>query len=217
MSTSPTASGGEHVPTVSAGFDEKASELAKTYAEALLNAAVKAGKPEDVLGELDAIRDFVAGKFPTFALLMRSPVRSVAQKDQLLVKLFEGKALPTTVHFLRVLNRHGRLELLGSILNSARVLWERRQNRRKVAVRSARPLSDGQKDALRDLLARSLRATPVLSAEVDPALIGGLIVQIGDVVYDGSVRNHLEQLRNRLIEGKTHEIQSRRDHFSHSE
>jgi F-type H+-transporting ATPase subunit delta len=61
-----------------------------------------------------------------------------------------------------------------------------------------------------------LAATPVPSYQVDPALIGGLIVQIGDDVYDASVRSRLQQLRNRLIEGRTHEIQSRRDQFSYS-
>src|SRR2546430_2054695 len=60
-----------------------------------------------------------------------------------------------------------------------------------------------------------LGATPVVRLVVDPSLIGGLVVQVGDHVYDASVRNRLEQLRQRLIEGKTHEIQSRRDHFSY--
>ena len=59
-------------------------------------------------------------------------------------------------------------------------------------------------------------ATPVITLEVDPSLIGGLVVQVGDEVYDASVRTRLEQLRGRLIERKTHEIQSRRDHFSYS-
>ncbi len=61
-----------------------------------------------------------------------------------------------------------------------------------------------------------IHATPVITLEVDPALIGGLVVQVGDAVYDASVRNRLERLRGRLIERKTHEIQSRRDHFSYS-
>lgn len=217
MSAAQAAPEGGHAPLHPTAFDEKSSELAKTYGDALLNAAEKAGNAEEVLDELDAIRDFVAGKYPAFALMMRSPVRSVADKDQVIVRAFEGRAMPAAVNFLRVLNRHGRLEMVGPILQSARVSWERRQNRRRVTVRSAVPLSDDQQGALRDRLARALGATPVLALQVDPALIGGLVVQVGDVVYDGSVRNRLEQLRNRLIEGKTHEIQSRRDHFRHPE
>ena len=148
---------------------------------------------------------------------MGSPVRTAADKDRLIAQAFEGRTLPTTVHFLRVLNRHGRLELLGPSLRAARATWDRRQNRRKVTVRSAVPLTGDQADALKERLAKTVGGTPVLKLEVDPALIGGLVVQVGDDVYDASVRNRLEQLRQRLIEGKTHEIQSRRDHFRHPE
>jgi F-type H+-transporting ATPase subunit delta len=77
------------------------------------------------------------------------------------------------------------------------------------------PLDDVQREALRERLGRMLAATPLVTYEVDPALLGGLVVQVGDDVYDASVRSRLEQLRHRLIEGKTHEIQSRRDQFSY--
>jgi F-type H+-transporting ATPase subunit delta len=202
------------VPSV---FDEKSSELSRTYAEALINAAEKAGQAEDVLEELDAIRAFVITKFPTFAVMMGSPLRSGADKDRIIVQAFEGRIAPTSIQFLRVLNRHGRLGLLGAILATARTLWDKRQNRLPVTVRSATPLSPAQQETLGQRLSRSLSATPIFRLEVDPALLGGLVVQVGDDVYDASIRNHLEQLRKRLIEGKTHEIQSRRDHFSHPE
>ncbi len=61
-----------------------------------------------------------------------------------------------------------------------------------------------------------LGANPILNIVVDPALIGGLVVQVGDDVYDASVRNRLEQIRQRLIASKLREIQSHRDQFSHS-
>ncbi len=204
-------------PKASSPFDEGSSELARTYAEALVNAAETAGNAEDVLDELDAIREFVTTKFPTFSEMMSSPIRNQADRDRVITKAFEGRALETSVRFLRVLNRHGRLGLLAPILRRARATWDRRQNRRPVIVRSAVPLSDAQRDAIRNRLAGSLNATPILHIEIEPSLLGGLVIQIGDDVYDASVRNRLEQLRKRLIEGKTHEIQSRRDHFSHSE
>jgi F-type H+-transporting ATPase subunit delta len=197
--------------------DEGSSKLARAYAEALVNAAEKSGNAEEVLDELDAIRDFVTTKFPTFASMMSSPIRNQAERDTIITKAFDGRVLETSIRFLRVLNRHGRLELLGAILRTARETWDRRQNRKPVTIRSAVPLSDAQRDALTNRLAGSLQATPILHVEIDPSLLGGLVVQVGDDVYDASVRNRLEQLRKRLIEGKTHEIQSRRDHFSHSE
>jgi F-type H+-transporting ATPase subunit delta len=69
--------------------------------------------------------------------------------------------------------------------------------------------------ALRDRLSGLVAGTPILTATIDPGLIGGLVVQVGDQLYDASVKNRLAQLRHRLIEGKTHEIQSRRDQFSY--
>ncbi len=206
-----------HVRLVSRVFDEKATELSRTYADALVNAADSEGQAQEVLDELAAIRDAVFRQFPAFEEMMSSPLRSPADKDRIITLAFDGRALPTSVNFLRVLNRHGRLELLGPSLQEARAAWDRRQNKRPVTVRSAVPLSDDQQNALRDRLARDLNALPVLHLEVDSSLIGGLVVQVGDHVFDSSVRNRLEQLRQRLIEGKTHEIQSRRDHFSHSE
>jgi F-type H+-transporting ATPase subunit delta len=140
---------------------------------------------------------------------------SASDKDRVLIDAFQGRALPTVVNFLRVLNRHGRLAALGPTTRAARAAWDRRKNRRPVTVRSAIALGEAQVAALRQRLHAMLQATPILRLVVDPALIGGLVVQVGDEVYDSSVRNDLAQLRHRLIEGKLHEIQSRRDYFSH--
>jgi F-type H+-transporting ATPase subunit delta len=197
-------------------LDDDTPQVTRSYAEALINAAEGKGQTEAVLDELDAIVADVLDANPQFAAILGSPTRSPHDKDRILVDLLEGRALPTVVQFLRVLNRHGRLSSLRAIARSARAIWDRRQNRRPVLVRSAVPLDDSQQAALRDRLARMLAATPILTVVVDPTLLGGLVVQVGDDVYDASLRNQLEQLRHRLIEGKTHEIQSRRDHFSHS-
>lgn len=58
---------------------------------------------------------------------------------------------------------------------------------------------------------------PVLSYTVDESIVGGLIIKAGDWLWDGSLRNRLQSLRNQLIERSTYEIQSRRDSFSSSE
>jgi len=197
-------------------FEDDAPEVSRSYAEALVNAAEKAGQADAVLDELDELVADVFKAHPKFAALVSSPSIPAHEKDRILGETFGGRALPTVVNFLRVLNRHGRLGHLEAITRAARAIFDRRQNRQPVTVRSAVPLDDSQKAALRDRMARLLSATPILNVVVDPSLIGGLVVQVGDDVYDASVRNHLEQLRHRLIEGKTHEIQSRRDHFSHS-
>lgn len=204
-------------PSPSTVLDDPAPELSRSYADALVNAAEKQGNVDAVLDELDEILVDVFGRFPEYGELLSMPARDGQDNDQLLVKTFEGRALPMVLNFLRVLNAHGRMEYLGPIARAARGTWNRRQNRKVVTVSSAVPLDEGQVAALRDRLASTLQATPVLRLEVDPTLIGGLVVQVGDDIHDASVRCRLGQLRDRLFEGKTHEIQSRRDHFRHSE
>ena len=105
--------------------------------------------------------------------------------------------------------------MLTSVIRQARATLDRRQNRKPVTVRSAVPLDKDQQAAVLARLASMVNATPVITLEVDPSLIGGLVIQVGDDVYDASVRTRLERIRGRLIERKTHEIQSRRDHFSY--
>jgi F-type H+-transporting ATPase subunit delta len=194
-------------------LEEIAPELTRNYADALLNAS--GDQVEAVVEELEAIRTDVLQAQPRFAAILASSSIPVDEKDRILTETFEGRALPTVVRFLRVLNRHGRLDLLSSVIRQARATLDRRLNRKPVTVRSAVALDDGQLSALRDRLASMIHATPVITLEVDPSLIGGLVVQVGDEVYDASVRTRLEAIRGRLIERKTHEIQSRRDHFSY--
>ena len=62
-------------------------------------------------------------------------------------------------------------------------------------------------------LGASLGQRPILETVVDPALIGGAVLRIGDTVYDGSVANQLQSIRQQMIDRSVHEIQSRRDRF----
>ncbi|MBV8075794.1 MAG: ATP synthase F1 subunit delta [Planctomycetaceae bacterium] len=195
-------------------FDDEAPEVTRSYAEALLGAAEKEGQVEAVLDELDELVRDVLRAHPRFAALLASPALAATGKDRIVVETLEGRALPVVVRFLRVLNRHGRLGSLTAIVRAARATWDRRQNRRPVTVRSAVPLDEGQRAALHDRLGRLLGATPVMNVVVAPELIGGLVIQVGDHVYDASVRNRLAQLRERLIASRLQEIRSHRDQFS---
>ncbi len=169
-----------------------------------------------MLDELNEVEDDVLKPFPRFAEVLASARVPRAEKDRMLREVFDGRASSLVLRFLRVLNRHDRLGLLAAIRREARTIWDRRNRRIPVRVRSAVPLDDGQLQVLRERLAGLVDGTPILSVSTDPGLIGGLVVQVGDHLYDASVKSRLAQLRHRLIEGKTHEIQSRRDQFSYS-
>jgi F-type H+-transporting ATPase subunit delta len=192
------------------------TELAHRYADALIGAAEKEGAVDTLLEELSEIETGVLKAFPKFAELLGSPRVSSAHKDQVLTEVFGKDASSLVLRFLRVLNRHERLGMLGVVAREARAIWDARNHRFPVHVRAAVPLDENQLQTLRDRLSALTGATPVLLVSTDPELIGGLVVQVGDQLYDASVKSRLAQLRQRLIEGKMHEIQSRRDQFSYS-
>ena len=191
------------------------AEAVRSYAAALLGAAGGDDAVAAALGDLDAFRAEVLDPNPKLAAVLASPQVPEPEKDRILAELLEGRVADVALRFLRVLNRHGRLGLASEVVDEARRRWDRKRGRVAVTVRSAAPLDEGQLEALRAKVARITAGAPVLNVVTDPDLIGGLVVQIGDEVLDASVRNRLEQIRQRLIEGKTHEIQKRRDQFSH--
>ncbi len=195
--------------------DDTVIAVSRRYAQALIDAAEKQGQVDPAIEELEEVVAEVFGRFPRFAEMMATERVPTAERDRILVEVLGGRATDLVLRFLRVLNRHGRLGLIRAVAVEARLAWDRRNRRIPVSVRSVVPLGEDQIAALRDRLSGLVAGTPILSFSTDPALIGGLVVQIGDQLYDASVRSRLAKLRHRLIEGKTHEIQSRRDQFSY--
>lgn len=195
-------------------FEEKAAVLARTYAEALVNAAENQGAAETVLDEVTELVQDVWRDQPAFAEILSNPGVRTEEKDRMLVQAFEGPAQPVVLNFLRVLNRHERLGLLPAVAQRAREIWERRHNLQPATIRSAVPLDEGQIATLRDrLIELTGGATPVIHLEVDPDLIGGLIIQVGDVLYDASVRSQIQQFHNHLLTTRRREIQTRGSEF----
>ena len=175
--------------------------LVRAYSEALLNVLASEGDPESAFDELDELV-IATSSSTAYDILAVSPEVSRAEKDRILLKLFDKKLHPTLLKFLRVLNRAGRLDLLPSIAHQVRSNWNHRQNKKVVRVQSAVPLGATEKDELRDRLRQSLGSEPILQLQVTPALLGGLVVQVGDIVYDSSIRSQLARLRRELVEDK---------------
>jgi F-type H+-transporting ATPase subunit delta len=196
-------------------FDDTTRRVARVYAEALLNAAERQHQSAEVLEELEALIRDVFNRQRDFEVFLASAVIGRERKEEVLRRAFEGKVSPLLFNFLLVLNDRARLDVLRGVAVVCREIFERRAGRMHVGVASALPLDDEQKDRLRRELREKFGREPVLSVKVDPDLLGGLVVRVDDWVYDASVRTRLEQICNHLIERSSHEIQRRRDRFSH--
>lgn len=183
-------------------LDDDAPVLAKTYARALIGAAGSDEAVEAVLSDLHEFLEDVFLAHPEFSGLLASPLVSEEERDRVLDAILAGRAHPILVNFLHVLNRKGRLDLLGEVAIQAKAIQDRRSNRQDVFVKTAVALDDGQLAALRDRLRGLLGFEPMLQVSVDPSLIGGLVFQTGDRVYDVSLRTQLERLRTRILERK---------------
>jgi F-type H+-transporting ATPase subunit delta len=190
-----------------------AGRLARTYAEALLAIAEQRGEADAVHEDLRSLGRDLCPNIPGFEAFLDSPAISKKRKDEFITKALEGRATPLLVDFLRLLNRKDRLGSLRLIAIAYRSLRDSRANRLRVLVETAAPLTEEQKTVLTETLAETTGKTPVLVVREKPELIGGVVVHIGDRVFDTSVRTKLRTIRNQLLVRGTHEIQSRRDRF----
>jgi F-type H+-transporting ATPase subunit delta len=204
----------DHDNTEKITGDIGAQRIAGVYAEALLNAAQMQEQGDAVLEGLEFLIGEVFHQDPQFEAFLSSGAIGRDRKAQAIKTIFENRLGELVYNFLMVLNQHGRLDLLRPILAALRKLLDQRSGRLRVHVRTAIPLPDDQRNRLQQELRETFKREPVLEAAVDPDLLGGMVVRVGDWLYDASVRTQIENLRNHLIASSSHEIQSRRDRFS---
>lgn len=197
-------------------IDTGQQQVGALYARSLLSAAEGAGQTEAILAELDSFVEDVLDKLPQFESMLSTALVAPEEKVALLDRSLQGQASTLFLNFLKVAANHGRLDSLRAIRRAAHEVYNQMRGRIPVVVRSATPLDAASEQQVTQRLRELLRGEPQLVREVDPALIGGLVIRVGDTVYDGSVARRLEQLRLQMIDRSVHEIQSRRDRFSHS-
>ena len=198
-------------PTV---FDTGAMQIAAAYALALYNAATTGKQVDAVLEEYDSFVHDVLDNNPDFERTLSSTIIARGDKAATIRRIVEGKASTAFLNFLLVLNDHGRLALLRPALREVHSIHDARLGRIPVEVSAAVELDAAERQAISATLRGAIGGEPVIHSRVDPSLVAGLVVRIGDKVYDGSVRTQLRRLREQILQRSTHEIQSRRVQFS---
>jgi F-type H+-transporting ATPase subunit delta len=196
------------------GFDQGREHLGHEYGKALLGAADKAGVVDRVLEELESLVDDVLNKLPLFDATMSSPRVDVAEKLRMIDQAFKGKMAPLLVNFLKLLVEHGRFGSLRAIRRAARKVYNQLRGRMEVTVRTATPLSTPLRQAILDRLKAQLGKDIDLKSQVDPDLLGGIVVKIGDTLYDGSLQNRLEKTRGVALEATMQSIRNATGRFA---
>jgi F-type H+-transporting ATPase subunit delta len=192
-------------PTV---FDIDVLRVARVYAQALLDAAEVQGKVDEM--------------WEHFVVLVGNPLRRSDSPTDPMVKLvvdiprnrrveiirraLGGRVDPLFLNFVLVLNGHQRLEIIRPVASVYRELMDQRARTVRVQVLSAVPLNDAERGELKEMARQRFQMDPVLVEKVDPAVLGGVRLQVGDRMIDATVRTRLELIKDQLLTRSSHAI-----------
>jgi len=179
----------------------QSSAAARRYARALFSLARDGGDVESVRGELAGIAALLEQAPELRAALFR-PLHPVAERRGVLRSVAERQSLSRSVrNFLLYLVDQRRLVDFDAIRAEYERLADEAAGRQSAEVVSASPLRPDQRERLRRALAARAGREVELELRVDASLIGGAIAKVGGLVFDGSLRTQLAQLRDNLTKG----------------
>ncbi|MDR1658179.1 MAG: ATP synthase F1 subunit delta [Deltaproteobacteria bacterium] len=172
--------------------------LAKRYARALLSLGVEDGRYRSYLEQLE---NFLAAlnEAGNSREVLSSPVYPRKLRADMLVKIIEASGLDeVATNFLKLLHDRDRFSLLGVTVESLRELIDERDGLLRGVLTTASPLKAGELLAIEGALGTMTGRKVELSVKQDPAIIGGLVARLGDLVVDSSLRTQLDKIGRHL-------------------
>lgn len=172
--------------------------VARRYATALADVVTARGEAQEVQKELAAWEEMMQSNEQLLEVF-RNPTIPYEQKRKVLTTLIaRARVRPTTANFLQVLLQNHRLADLNEVNKRFAYVLDERSGIVSAEVTTARPVPQSSQEALRAKLAAMTGKSVRLSFTTDEELIGGIVARIGSTIYDGSVRNQLQQVKERL-------------------
>ena len=174
-------------------------ELARVYGRSLFEVAREHAKLDELREQLGQFADALAGN-RELAVFFFSPYFSTTEKEQSLGGLLQG-ADPLLINFLQLLIEKHRMPVIFRIRAEYERLWEEEHRTLPVEITSAIALDEQTTESLGKTIGERAGRKVTLATRVDPEIIGGIIVRIGNSILDASIRNRLEQLRRHVAQG----------------
>jgi len=173
------------------------SDVIHGYAQALFQIARAEGALETVEDELFRFARILENETQLREALT-DPSLPPEQRSKMIVELLGDKSTPHTVNVIAFVVQQGRARELTKIIDSLVQLAAEERRKAVAEVRSAMPLDEGQREKLKDAITRATGKQVELKVLVDPTVIGGLLVRVGDQVFDGTVRRRLEMAKEHI-------------------
>jgi len=174
--------------------------IARNYAETLFALGTKA---EDIGGWGKTITELATAveQNPTLRLFLESPRISAAEKTRVLGQAFQDRLPRLMVRFLQTLVKHRRQMLIPEIAREYHDILDAAEGRMHARVTLARESSEADVRAIGAQLSKLFGKDVIPHLAIDPSILGGVVVNVGDTVLDGSVRKRLGTLRRRMLRG----------------
>lgn len=197
-------------PTV---LDVGAEQLGKIYARALLGATEAESSTDQVITELDQLCDQALAHSEPLRLAFASPRIDADEKCRVIDQI-AGDAHPTLVRFLKVMARRDRLGYVGAVRNSLVHLYDEMTGRLLAEVRTAVAMNDDLRSEVTQQLTNQFGKSVRLREVIDESLIGGMVVRVGDTVFDSSVASRLDKLGKAAAVGFARQLMKKSDIFT---
>jgi F-type H+-transporting ATPase subunit delta len=171
------------------------SRVAGRYAKSLIDLAIERGNLQSVIGDVEQLASAVKNR--DLQLMLKSPIINADKKENVMKVLFGSSFDATTMAFINICITKGRDGLLPEIASEVMAEYKKMQGITSVKVTTATPLSAEGLEAIKSKLLGSTATAKNVEIEtaVNPALIGGYVVEFGDRLYDASVSSKLAVLK----------------------
>jgi F-type H+-transporting ATPase subunit delta len=174
-------------------------ELAQVYARSLFEVARDQGKLDELREQLAQFADAL-DQTRDLAVFFFSPYFSTKEKQEGLGRLLDG-ADQALLNFLGLLIENHRMPVIFRIRHEYERLWDEENRTLPVEITSAIELDPAMTEGLGRRIGESAGRKVTLAARVDPDILGGIVVRVGNSILDASIRNRLEQLRRHVAQG----------------
>ncbi len=169
----------------------------KVYSEAVFELAKEQGQTDEVKKELDALAEIFTAA-PDLGRLLSAPTITLEEKLDVLKKTFGGRISETTYSMLCVVTEKGRAWLVPAIAEDYKNRWYDMNNITEVRVTTSVPLTENLRAKLKAKLEKVMNKKVILTEKVDASIMGGMVINYGNTMTDGSVKTKLEALQKQI-------------------
>jgi len=198
LASAPRADSNDQEPSVLSTSELKTDTVGRVYAEALLELANEHGVVDELAEQFQSLMPTIAAGGELHRLLS-NPAIGDQERGQIVQRVFEGKVHDLLYKMLRVLGDKGRLSSLPEVASGYLLAVADARGQVDVQAFVATELDSAAAKQVADQIGQALGKTVSLSQRVDPALIGGMKIKVGDRLIDASVASQLRNMKNKMV------------------